>query len=104
MIRRTGIELEAAFNQAVQFTLFDRARLAIERDDVNQQRSGRQEYPVSSNARSGSALGATISAMNWRSPSSIIPPAKIRGSRSANMGRRFGFHNPCDGRQTMQAD
>src|SRR5450432_1875059 len=30
-----------------------------------------RRYPVSSNVRSWSAVGETISAMNWRSPSSI---------------------------------
>ncbi len=37
-VRGAGIELEAALDQAVQLALLDLGRLAIERDDVNQQR------------------------------------------------------------------
>ncbi len=41
-VRGAGIELEAGFDQAVQFALLDFGRLAIERDDVDQKRGRRQ--------------------------------------------------------------
>ena len=76
MIRRTVIELEAAFDQTVQFAFLDRARLAIERDDVNQQRGRRQQIPGIVKREIRIRTGRNDSAMNWRSPSSINLPAK----------------------------
>ena len=37
-----GIELKPGFDQAVQLALLDRGGLAVERDDMNQQRRRRQ--------------------------------------------------------------
>ena len=85
LICRTGIELEPALDQAVQFALLDLARLAIERDDMNQQRGCRQTIAGIIERPIRSALGATMSAMNWRSPSSIDLPARNRGNYRSNI-------------------
>src|SRR5258708_953373 len=37
LVRGAGIELEAAFDQAVKLALLDRGRLAVERDDMDQE-------------------------------------------------------------------
>ena len=70
LVGGAGIELEAGFDQAVQLALLDRGGLAVERDDVDQQR-GRREPVVGLVEGALLGSGETMSAMNWRSLSSI---------------------------------
>src|SRR5882672_11075406 len=45
LIRGTGIEPETGFKQPMQLPLFNVGWFAVERNDVNQQRGGRQTIP-----------------------------------------------------------
>jgi len=79
LIRGAGIELEPALQQAVQLALFDRRRLAVERDDVNQQRVRRQPIAGIVKRPALVRVGETTSAMNCRNVSSISSTELFEG-------------------------
>src|SRR5258708_6633910 len=60
-----------------------------------------RRYPVSSNARSGCAVGETTSAINWRNPSSIasclnhVRSVDRRSGYGQYMGWKISASNPC---------